>query len=94
MPFALVVSLLLGWLDCFNNLLMLIILGNYSKEDPIKGMQVFVLFKSLQARCWCWLTRLIVADSVDGHHRHLLLVRAFRGAAACQCMLAVSMHWV
>ena len=35
------VSLLLGWLDCFNNLLMLIILGNYSKEDPIKGMQVF-----------------------------------------------------
>ena len=43
-------SLLLGWLDCFNNLLMLIILGNYSKEDPIKGMQVFSLFKFWQAR--------------------------------------------
>ena len=50
MPFALVVSFLLGSLDCLNNLTMLIILGNYNKEDPIKGMQVFSLFKFVQVR--------------------------------------------
>ena len=47
LPLALVVSVLLGVADCFCNMIEIIILGDYSRLDPSKGLQARRIFHGL-----------------------------------------------